>query len=105
MPAQAEGSLRFGDPENYTAWAKKIEQRVAWTPDSKDVLFWKWFRGGKELELWRISAEGGEPRKLWVSKKGFGWLRVHPDGQHIAFSQHDLIYELWVMENFLLGVP
>lgn len=70
-------------------------------PDSRSVLFRMKWQGEKGGELRWISAEGGEPRKLWVSKKVFGRLRVHPDGQHIAFSQHYLIYELWVMENFL----
>jgi WD40 repeat protein len=86
-------------------WAEGIREfeipAVTWMPDSRSVLFRVKWQGEKGGELWWISAEGGEPRKLWVSKKGFGWLRVHPDGQRIAFSQHDLIYELWLMENFL----
>ncbi len=79
---------------------------VAWTPDSKDVLFAKMFFGGgksgKEGELWRISAAGGEPRKLWVWKKQqFGRVRVHPDGRRIAFHSGSTPSELWLMENFL----
>jgi len=79
---------------------------VAWTPDSQDVLFAKMFfgggKGGKEGELWRISATGGEPRRLWVWKKQqFGRVRVHPDGRRIAFHSGSTSSELWVMENFL----
>lgn len=69
---------------------------VAWAPDGKSVLFTV---GG---ELWQISAEGGQPRKLFTNK--FGWwasLRVHPDGRHIAFHAYYAVRELWVMENFL----
>ncbi len=73
---------------------------VTWMPDSKNVLFWKWFQGDKELELWRISAEGGEPRKL-CSRKAFGHMRVHPDGQRVAFYDRSTTRGVWVMENFL----
>jgi Tol biopolymer transport system component len=74
---------------------------VTWTPDSRNVLFWKWcFPADKELELWRISAEGGESRRL-CSRKAFGHMRVHPDGQRVAFYDRSTTRELWVMENFL----
>ena len=102
-------SAAGGEPRELIQFDKSerlLKVGVTWTSDSQSVLFmmkWKGEKGG--IELWQISAEGGEPRKLWVSKKRFLWLRVHPDGQHIAFSQHDLIYELWVMENFLPAAP
>ncbi|HUV66112.1 MAG TPA: hypothetical protein VMW24_19625 [Sedimentisphaerales bacterium] len=73
---------------------------VTWMPDSWDVLFWKSFPGGKEQELWRISAEGGEPRRLW-SRKTLGHMRVHPDGQRVAFYDRSTPHGVWVMENFL----
>jgi Tol biopolymer transport system component/beta-lactamase regulating signal transducer with metallopeptidase domain len=77
---------------------------VTWMPDSRSVLFWKWFPGGKELELWRISTEGGEPRRLW-SRKSLGHLRVHPDGERIAFNDRSTKSKVWVMENFLPETP
>jgi len=74
---------------------------VTWTPDSRNVLFWKWwYQADKELELWRISAGGGEPRRL-CSRKTFGHIRVHPDGQRVAFSDRSTTRGFWVMENFL----
>ena len=74
---------------------------LAWTPDSQDVLFIKWLMGDKGGELWRISAQGGEPRKVWAWKKPFTGLCVHPDGQRIAFHTRTAMNETWVMENFL----
>jgi len=74
------------------AWA------VAWTLDSQNILF-TW---GKAL--WRIPAEGGEPRKLWTWKKrhlSFEGIRVHPDGQNVALEVTEPRNEVWVMENFL----
>jgi len=73
---------------------------VTWMPDNRNVIFWKWFRGFGDLELWRISTQGGEPRKLW-SWKALGHTRIHPDGQHIAFYDRSTTRGVWVMENFL----
>jgi tricorn protease-like protein len=53
-------------------------------------------------ELWRISAEGGEPQKLGLAMKGLRNLRFHPDGRRIAFSAGTpFSAEVWVLENFL----
>ncbi|NQT82046.1 PD40 domain-containing protein [bacterium] len=74
---------------------------IAWTPDGQDVLFTK--QDDNTLTLWRISAEGGEPRKLWAWKKR-PWVvgtRVHPDGRNLTFQVIERRTEVWVMENFL----
>jgi Tol biopolymer transport system component len=68
---------------------------LAWTPDSQHVIF---ARGN---ELWRISAEGGEPQKIWETAGTFLDLRIHPDGQHVAFAVSRSTSEVWMMENFL----
>jgi beta-lactamase regulating signal transducer with metallopeptidase domain/Tol biopolymer transport system component len=71
---------------------------VAWTLNSQNVLFMR----GKTL--WRIPAEGGEPRKLWTWNKkhlSFEGIRVHPDGRNLAFTVIEPRNEVWVMENFL----
>jgi len=93
-----------GEPRELLRFEKEEEMwlvGVAWTPDGQYVLFPKWLMGGKGGELWRISAEGGEPQKLWEWKKGFFAPRVHPDGQRIVFYTHSYTSEVWVMENFL----
>jgi len=92
-----------GEPRELIQFDKSEKLRavgVTWMPDSQNVLFWKWFQGFRDLELWRISAEGGEPRRL-CSRKTFGHMRVHPDGQRVAFNDRSTTRELWVMENFL----
>jgi len=73
---------------------------VTWMPDNQNVIFWKWLEGFKDLELWRISAEGGGPRRLW-SRSTRGQMRIHPDGQHVAFDDRSTTRSIWVMENFL----
>jgi Tol biopolymer transport system component len=73
--------------------------KIAWTPGGNYVLFTK---GEKEgISLWRISPEGGDPKKLWQSDKSLYSLRIHPDGQKLAFYTSETETELWVMENFL----
>ena len=69
---------------------------LAWTSNGRDLLFVKGFK-----ELWRVSAEGGEPRKLWEWKQMLWCLRIHPDGQRLAFFSGGNMSEMWVMENFL----
>ncbi len=78
----------------------------AWMPDGGHLLFGKGRLQGQEptLEIWRISAEGGEPQYLGLAMEGlllYG-LSIHPDGQRIAFTAgRDLGSQTWVMENLL----
>ena len=81
-------------------------RRLAWTPDSRQLLFAKRTNAPpqqRRTELWRISAEGGAPRSLGVSMREIDRLAVHPDGRRIAFSASEYKGEVWVMENFLPG--
>ena len=95
--------LRWDEPAGYLT-------NTAWSPDGKTVLFTLHREpvAGKTAqridELWQVSAEGGQPRKIMETDLslpvGHG-LRVHPDGQRIAFTGAVAHGELWVMENFL----
>lgn len=69
---------------------------LAWTSNGRDLLFVK-----EGTELWRVSAERGEPRKLWEWKQMLWGPRIHPDGQRLAFFSGGNVSEMWVMENFL----
>jgi len=75
----------------------------AWTRDGNHLLFAK--RVAEPTipsELWRVSAEGGEPQSLGLVMWGRGGVRAHPDGRRITFSNTpDRKSELWMMENFL----
>lgn len=72
---------------------------VAWSADGRQLFFVK--RSSKGNELWRIPAEGGEPRGLGVTLRAASQLSVHPDGRRIAFDGGETKSEVWVMENFL----
>ncbi len=78
---------------------------LAWTPDSKHIIYAPSTAGEKpRFELWRISAEGGEPQNLGLAMEGllpYG-LSVHPDGRRIAFTAGTPVRsEVWVLKDFL----
>jgi len=81
----------------------------AWMPDGHHVLFGKGRMEGPDprLELWLISAEGGQPQYLGLKMEGlllYG-LSIHPDGQRIAFTAgRDLGSQTWVTKNLLQNV-
>ena len=59
--------------------------------------------GDSTTELWRVSAEGGEPRKLDLTAEAIRDLCVHPDGRHIAYTAGKDRLEVWALDNFLPG--
>jgi Tol biopolymer transport system component/beta-lactamase regulating signal transducer with metallopeptidase domain len=71
---------------------------MAWTSDSSNLVF---VRHGNEL--WRVSAKGGEPEKLWEweRKQPLWGPRINPNAQRLAFYSGGYVSEMWVMENFL----
>jgi len=75
---------------------------IAWTPDGLSLLFTgEPRRGESETELWLISAQGGEPRKLDLTGKNMRELCIHPDGRRVAYTSGGDRKEVWVMEGFL----
>jgi Tol biopolymer transport system component len=91
--------LRAQEPEAI-AW----NAGLAWTPDGREVLFGRERSTSLEdqtVELWRISAEGGEPQKLELAMEQLRGLRFHPDGRRIVFTAGQFKAEVWVLENFL----
>jgi len=81
---------------------------IAWAPDSREIIYGKnvsassgsqRIRGGSEL--WKVPVEGGEPQKLGKISGQIVGVRVHPDGQRLAFTSQTSWAEIWVMENFL----
>gem|GEM_PF-1855857 len=76
-----------------------------WTHDGRTILFVRTSPAtperGREGELWAVSAEGGSPRRLGLSRHALRDIRVSPDGCRIAFTTGFPDQGLWVFENFL----
>jgi Tol biopolymer transport system component len=76
---------------------------LTWTPDGREVLMV--IRGAKAQDsaskIWRLSAEGGQPRPTELTAEWMSQLRIHPDGRQVTFTAGRLQFEVWVMENFL----
>ncbi len=71
-----------------------------WTPDGRYILFKKG-RGSATSNLWRVSVETGEARKLGLQRDNLRLLRIHPDGKQVVFRIEENKAEIWVMEDFL----
>jgi beta-lactamase regulating signal transducer with metallopeptidase domain/Tol biopolymer transport system component len=102
-----------GQVTELVRWDQELSSYLTdtrWSPDGKTVLFMlhKVSFVGKNMkginELWQVSIDGGEPRKIMetdlgmLGRRGF---RVRPDGQQIAFPAGVGGDEVWMMENFL----
>ncbi len=63
--------------------------QLAWTPDSRHLIYAVGIGGGKpRTEFWRISTSGGKPQRLGLTLEGvlpYG-LTVAPGGNRIAFT-------------------
>ena len=84
---------------------------LAWAPDSRKILFAKFIKMTDQEqpnqgrnELWILSTETGEQRKLGDLMNGPGVeISLHPNGRSLVFSANVYKSEVWVMENFLPG--
>ena len=72
---------------------------LAWSRDGRYLYYNK--LGRPESELWRVSISGGAPEKLGLSGFRWGSVRVHPEGDRIAYVAGQWKTDVWVMENFL----
>jgi len=70
--------------------------QIAWTEDGRHLVFTRNLK-----ELWAVSVEQGEPKKLLEWNEMLLGPSIHPDGQRIAFFSGGYVSEMWVMENFL----
>ena len=77
---------------------------LAWTPDSRHVLFVKARMAGNaypKTELWRAAVDTGEARNLGLTVERLRNISLHPAGRRIAFDAGLPKAEIWALENLL----
>ena len=97
--------MRVDQPTYLTGFTGQLVAVAGWTPDSRSVLLRTSSPTGGQSETWLVSLDG-KRRKLDLDlgiTKRIPQLRVHPDGQQMAFevSGPQKPPEIWVLENFL----
>jgi serine/threonine protein kinase len=86
MPAQG------GEPKRLT-FDNRSGRSLAWTGDSKWVVFSSWFYGG--LRLWKVPAAGGTPEQLEVGGEFASTLAISRTGDELAYSQEFRDTNIW----------
>lgn len=96
-----------GDPREIYSFEQEGNHIIspAWSADGSYILFSKVRPYPEEMwDLYGVSVEGGDAKKLGLSMNQFRHFSLHPDGQQFAFSSKGSatrFAEVWVMENFL----
>lgn len=71
---------------------------ASWSPDSKDIYFTE---RSDATSIWKISAQGGNPKKVWQSENRLEFISIHPDGNQMAFSVRKRTTEIRVIKGLL----
>lgn len=78
---------------------------VAWSPDSQHVYFVKWKENTEmniiETELWSVPISGEEPEFTGLKMEYIQDIRIHPNGDRLAFTSGSWKNQYWIMENIL----
>ncbi|MCJ7555276.1 MAG: tetratricopeptide repeat protein [Ignavibacteriaceae bacterium] len=82
--------------------SNKISSAV-WSPDGNYILFSENMKNINDGSiLWRISADGKNPQKVWQSKGPISSISIHPNGQKIVLSTFQQETEIWKVDNLML---
>jgi Tol biopolymer transport system component len=84
-----------GEPKRLT-FDNRSGRSVAWTADSKSIVFSSWFYGG--LRLFKVLASGGTPEQLDVGTEFASTLAISRQGDRLAYSQEYRDTNIWRIE-------
>jgi len=92
-----------GEAREVVRWKKGLYITTAdWTPDGKYLFFAESkFQRGHKFNFWRVPVAGGEPQNLGLQMDRVVTIRIHPNGELIAFRAAQRIKEIYAMDNFL----
>ena len=66
---------------------------LAWTPDSREIVFPFWYSGN--LRLWRAPVSGSNSGQLAVTGEGASTLAISRKGDRLAYSQEFRDTNIW----------
>ena len=66
---------------------------LAWTPDSRDLVYSGTRVGG--WRLWRLPAFGGSPRELTIAGRQAQFPAVSTAGYHVAYADSPSVSAIW----------
>jgi Serine/threonine protein kinase len=81
-----------GEPKRLT-YDNRSGRSLAWTADSKWIVFSSWFYGG--LKLFKVEAAGGTPQQLDVGTEFASTLAISKNGDRLAYSQERRDTNIW----------
>ena len=81
-----------GEPKRLT-FDNRSGRSLAWTADSKWIVFSSWFYGG--LKLFKVEAAGGTPQQLDVGTEFASTLAISRRGDRLAYSQDIRDTNIW----------
>jgi len=84
------------EKELCTTQESKNFAKALWSPDGQYIYFTEIAEGTK---LWRVSAQGGIPQKIWQSKNRAELFSIHPEGKQMAFAIRERTTEIRAIEN------
>ena len=94
-----EAAVAAGD-----IWAgAPVHRGIAWTPDSRRLLYPRRGTTLGDVELYWAPIDGGSPQPLGITMAGATAPSVHPDGKRLLFSAQDDTEELRVLRNLPLN--
>lgn len=91
MPAEGGKEIKLctSQEAGFFAWC-------GWSPDGKYIFFTE---GNEGTKLWRVSAQGGSPQKIWHSENKAEFYSIHPDGNQVAYAIRERTTEIRLIEN------
>ena len=78
-----------------------VENNAVWSPDGSYILYSHNTDDGSAL--WKLSAEGKNPKEVWKSKFPICSISIHSDGQKIVITTLGQGTEIWKVDNLLLN--
>jgi Tol biopolymer transport system component len=84
-----------GEPKRLT-FDNRSGRSLAWTADSKYIVFSSWFYGG--LRLFKVLGAGGTPEQLDVGTEYASTLAISRQGDRLAYSQESRDTNIWRIE-------